>query len=183
MATVNLLKNRKRFLSEVLDVEHNENILAGEADGEVMVVDRYNEMFGPDSLIDEKNNSRKKISKRYHMSLFPTTHRIVVYQARGWLAKDRFAQLPLRELEKISFLCAIKDGKAFCVTEFIVPDDSMYPSIIFKIDIDDVFTFDCYRALISSISKTARVAIDDCTDYNEMVEAGLVTPKKKTTQQ
>lgn len=98
------------------------------------------------------------------MTLFPTNKRIVVYQAHGFMRRDRFAQLPLTEIDEITFTKVKEKKRLICVTEFIAPDDSRYPSIVFKMDCtghpDDL---DQYLVILDGIAKLAGVKIGDYT--------------------
>ena len=170
-----MLKNNTRFIKEVLDTAAGEKVIAGMADGEVMIVPEFNSGVPP------------KKQKKFNMTLFPTNYRIVVYEAKDWfLSKDRFDQLPYTQLQSINFECFVdedkkgKNRKVVCIVDFIVPDESIYPTISFKMDIDDMMTFDSFRALVAAISKHASevngkaISIKDYTDYKELKKSKLL---------
>lgn len=156
MPAANIARNRKHFVKELLDTKKGEEIVNGSVDGRSSIVPQYHRYYA------EGNNSPQP--KEYKMSLFPTNKRIVVYQANGWLKRDKYAQLPLTEIDEISFLKVKEKNKLICVTEFIAADDSRYPSIIFKMDCtghpEDL---DQYKIILNGIAKLAGVPIDDYT--------------------
>ena len=151
----NIMRNRKRFVKEILDEKKGEKIVVGSVDGEVRVIPRYHAFYA---------DPEAKDPKEWHMTLFPTNKRIVVYQANGWLKRDKYAQLPLSEIDEIAYFQVDEDNKNVCVTEFIAPDDSRFPSIVFKLDAtghpEDL---EQYLVILKGISQLARVKI---TDYS-----------------
>ena len=54
------------------------------------------------------------------------------------------------------------------VTDFVAPDDSEYRSISFMMPVPDLKQFEAFRAIIAGVSKTARVQIEDLTDYKTL---------------
>ena len=172
MGVTNIMRNRKCFMKEVLDVNGGERIELGSVDGEVMVVDEYEAM----SAIDAKLKL-----KTYPMSLFPTNRRIVVYQARNGIRRDRFAQLPYTSISRIVFNVEVPDKKKrkrgkelTCVTTFVSPDESEYPTIMFRYDIADLYAFNAYRRVIlPQICKMSRVRLTDMTDYSMLQDTGI----------
>ena len=156
MPQANIMRNRKRFVKEILDEARGEKIIVGSIDGEVRVIPRYHEFYA---------NENAKEPKEWHMTLLPTNKRLVVYQANGWLARDKYAQLPLTEIDEITYYQTTEKGKTVCITEFVAPDDSRYPSIVFKMDAtghpEDL---DQYKVILQGISQLARVRI---TDYSQ----------------
>lgn len=155
MPTANITRNRKHFVKELLDEKKGEQIINGSADGRVSIIPRYHQYYADP-------NAPKP--REYKMSMFPTNKRIVVYQTRSWPKCDQYAQLPLTEIDEISFLVVRENKKLICVTIFIAADDSRYPSIIFKMDCtghpEDL---DQYKIVLSGIAKLASVPIDDYT--------------------
>lgn len=172
MGVTNIMRNRKCFMKEVLDVNGGERIELGSVDGEVMVVDEYEAM----SAIDAKLKL-----KTYPMSLFPTNRRIVAYQARNGIRRDRFAQLPYTSISRIVFNVEVPDKKKrkrgkelTCVTTFVSPDESEFPTIMFRYDIADLYAFNAYRRVIlPQICKMSRVRLTDMTDYSMLQDTGI----------
>lgn len=158
MPAANITRNRKHFVKELLDTKKGEEIINGSADGKASIVPQYHQYYS------EENGDKAQKPKEYKMTLFPTNKRIVVYQANGWLKRDKYAQLPLTEIDEISFLKVEERNKLICVTEFIAADDSRYPSIVFKMDCtghpEDM---DQYKVILNCVAKLAGVPIDDYT--------------------
>ena len=156
MPQANIIRNRKRFIKEILDEEKGEKIIVGSVDGDVRVIPKYHQFY---------ENPKAKDPKEWHMTLFPTNKRIVVYQSNGWLSRDKYAQLPLTEIDEIAYFQVNEKNKIVCVTEFIAPDDSKYPSIVFKLDAtghpEDL---DQYLVILKGISQLSQVNI---SDYSE----------------
>lgn len=125
MPTGNITRNRKRFIKNILDRRNNEKIVIGSVDGEASIIPQYRRYF---------EEEKRKNPTEYHMTLFPTNMRIVVYQTNGFLTRDKYAQLPLSEIDEITYREVHRKGKLICIAEFIAPDDSRYPSIVFKMD-------------------------------------------------
>ena len=174
MGKSNIERNRKRFEKNIR--YQDESILGGCVDGIAYIINRY------DQTMREAETGNKQLKKdERHMTLIPTDKRIVVYQSKSMLSVDNFAQLPLTEIDEITRVVlnrkngAGKNGNEYvCVVEFIAPDDSTYPSIIFKFDSeyeDDPKQFD---AILQGISKLSGVPIDDLSD---------MTPKRNATAQ
>lgn len=172
MGVANIMSNRKYFKKEVLDSNNGEVIEIGSVDGDAMICDTYEAT----TAIDAKRKIRT-----YRMTLFPTNRRIVVYQARSWVHRDRFAQLPYDSIERIVFDCEFpsakqrKKGKLLvCVTTFVSPDESRYPTIMFRYDVRDLYAFNAYRRVILPyICRLARVKLDDYSDYGKLQELGI----------
>lgn len=154
MPARNVTINRKHFI-KMLDTHKGEQIVNGSVDGEASIIPQYHHYY---------SNPDAKQPRGYHMTLFPTNKRIVVYQAHGFMRRDRFAQLPLTEIDEITFTKVKEKKRLICVTEFIAPDDSRYPSIVFKMDCtghpDDL---DQYLVILDGIAKLAGVKIGDYT--------------------
>lgn len=172
MGVANIMSNRKYFKKEVLDSNNGEVIEIGSVDGDAMICDTYEST----TAIDAKRKIRT-----YRMTLFPTNRRIVVYQARSWVHRDRFAQLPYDSIDRIVFDCEFpnakqrKKGKLLvCVTTFVSPDESKYPTIMFRYDVRDLYAFNAYRRVILPyICKLSRVKLDDYSDYGKLQELGI----------
>lgn len=169
MPVTNINRNRKHFVREILDESKGEQILGGSADGEVRVIPRYHAFY---------ENESAKDPKAYHMTLFPTNKRVVVYQANGFLHRDKYAQLPIAEIEAITY-CEIQDKKKIaCVTEFVAPDESRYPSIVFKMDCsghpDDL---EQYKVILRGISKLAGIPVDDYTQDGNGIASNIYVVK------
>lgn len=159
MPVPSILRNDKRFRKEVLDEASGEQLIFGGcADGIVKVYSRYTQMSTED---------KKKVKSR-RMTLFPTNRRIVAYEAGGFLTNDRYAQIPLDSLSKIVFQAWADKGRVQLVTDFVAPDDSEYRSISFMMPVPDLKQFEAFRAIIAGVSKTARVQIEDLTDYKPL---------------
>lgn len=138
----------------MLDEEHGERILNGSIDGMVSIIPQYSQYCAED----------KKKVKEYHMTLFPTDRRIVVYQVGGFFKRDTYSQIPLSELDSVSVMRR-RDKKSYVmVAEFIVPDDSKYPSLTFRMDCtghdNDAEQFDI---ILRGIAKLAGIPLDDYT--------------------
>ena len=172
MGVANIMSNRKYFKKEVLDSNNGEVIEIGSVDGDAMICDTYEAT----TAIDAKRKIRT-----YRMTLFPTNRRIVVYQARSWVHRDRFAQLPYDSIDRIIFDCEFPDAKQrkkgrllVCVTTFVSPDESRYPTIMFRYDVRDLYAFNAYRRVILPyICRLARVKLDDYSDYGKLQELGI----------
>ena len=172
MGVANIMSNRKYFKKEVLDSNNGEVIEIGSVDGDAMICDTYEAT----TAIDAKRKIRT-----YRMTLFPTNRRIVVYQARSWVHRDRFAQLPYDSIERIVFDCEFpsakqrKKGKLLvCVTTFVSPDESRYPTIMFRYDVRDLYAFNAYRRVILPyICRLSKVKLDDYSDYGKLQELGI----------
>lgn len=157
MATAALLRNRKRFLKEFIAPQEHETIIGGQADGEVMIIEKYAEYCC---------TKHDETPKRYHMSLFPTTKRIAVYAACGGLKKDLYAAIPIKYLRIISFEALHQADRILCITEFIADDESPCPSIIFKlstVQYDDITGY--YSTLRTIVENCPWVRFDDATNY------------------
>lgn len=159
MPAANITRNHKRFTKEMLDTENNEYIIGGSADGKVQIVYGYDDYF---------NGEKKKSLKEFHMTLFPTNKRIVVYQTSSFIFKDKMEELPLSEIKQITF-CEYKGEKrTACITEFITSNDSKYPSIIFNLDCtghpDDL---EQYKIILRGLSRLSQVSIENFTKINE----------------
>lgn len=174
MPAENIARNRKKFIQEVLDTGRGEKILGGSADGLVRIISQYQSFY-------EQENP--KDPKEYHMSLFPTNKRIVVYQKGGFFHRDEFAQLPISEMSKITY-CEINNKKKIaCVTEFIAPDDSKYPSIVFKMDCsgnpDDL---EQYKVILRGIARMVGIPIDDYTENGVGISSNIYIQKAPEEQ-
>lgn len=158
MPAANAMRNRKQFKKWILDSHKGEQIVNGSVDGEAHIIHDYKKYY---------SDPNAKKPHEYHMTLFPTNQRIVVYQAKTFPRRDIWAQLPFAEIDEITFLKVKEKRRLVCVTEFISADDSRYPSIIFKMDCtghpDDL---DQYMIVLSSIAKLAGVRISDYTAPN-----------------
>lgn len=154
MSSHNAIRNMKGFVKWILDAHKGEQIVNGSVDGDAHIIANYHDYYA------DKN---AKAPKDYHMTLFPTNARIVVYR-KNTFKRDRFAQIPLAEIEEITFLKVREKRRLICVTEFISAPDSRYPSIIFKMDCtghpDDL---EQYLIVLDSIAKLAGVTIADYT--------------------
>lgn len=177
MATASLIRNRKRFLKEIMSNDPNERIVGGQADGVAMIVDRY-----ADFCQGAQGTEKKSLPKKNRMSLFPTTKRVAVYAAKGGLKKDLYAEIPLAYLKEISFEAVHKDDRILCVTEFIADDAAPCPSIVFNMSTaqyDDLTGY--YSTLKSLADMCARwVRFTDATDYAtfQKVEAERRSPER-----
>lgn len=175
MASGNVLKNRKRFVAEKLDMKHGEQILFGSLDGEVMVIADWwtmNERARRDRLSAKMN--------RTPMTLIPTNQRIVFYRARGGFIPDRMSEIPVKDLRDVSFEVypeANKRGvrEVWALTSFVTDQYSESPSIMFRTMITDLYTFNAERRVIlPGICRIAGVKLSDTTDY-DMIEASGIS--------
>lgn len=155
MPAANAIRNKKQFVKWILDAHKGEQIVNGSVDGMAHVIHDYHAYYA---------NENAPTPKEYHMTLFPTNQRVVVYQAKTYPRRDVWAQIPLAEIEEITFLKVNEKRRLVCVTEFISADDSRYPSIIFKMDCtghpDDLAQ---YMVILDGIAKLAGVKISDYT--------------------
>lgn len=156
MPVAALNRNRKHFVKELLDTNKGEEIVNGSVDGRCSIIPQYHEYYAAG-----KNAPKPK---EYKMSMFPTNKRVVVYQSNGFLKRDKYAQLPLTEIDEISFFKVEEKNRIVCITEFIAAEDSRYPSIVFKMDCTGhPSDLTQYKVILNGIAKLAGVAIDDYT--------------------
>ena len=169
-----MLRNRKRFVSEKLDLPGGEQILFGSVDGEVMVVDDWWEL--------NERARRDRLSSRMNrtpMTLIPTNKRVVFYQARDMLFRDRMAEIPLSELVDVMFDVyteADKHGKRiiFALATFVAEERSGYPSVMFRTEISDLYTFNAERRVIlTGICQEVGIHLSDMADYRAIAESGI----------
>lgn len=174
MASGNVLRNRKRFVSERLDSRHGEQILFGSLDGEAMIIADWwtmNERARRDRLSARMN--------RTTMTLIPTNRRVVFYQARGGFLPDRMTQIPIDALRDVSFEVypeANRKGgrEIWALTTFVTDQYSEYPSVMFRTRITDLYTFNAERRVIlPGICRIARVKLSDTTDYDMISSSGI----------
>ena len=174
MASGNVLKNRKRFVSERLDSRHGEQILFGSLDGEAMVIADWwnmNERARRDRLSVRMN--------RTTMTLIPTNRRIVFYQARSGFMPDRMTEIPLDVLRDVSFEVypeANHRGSRdiWALTTFVTDQYSEHPSVMFRTRITDLYTFNAERRVIlPGICREAGVRLSDTTDYDMIASSGI----------
>lgn len=174
VASGNVLRNRKRFVSEKLDMKNGEQILFGSIDGEVMVI--------PDWWTMNERARRDRLSVRMNrtqMTLIPTNRRIVFYQAKGGFLPDRMAEIPLDALRDVSFEVypeANKRGvrEIVALTAFVTDQYSENPSVMFRTRISDLYTFNAERRVIlPGICRLARVKLSDTTDYDMIASSGI----------
>lgn len=174
MASGNVLRNRKRFVSERLDAKNGEQILYGSLDGEAMIIADWwnmNERARRDRLSVRMN--------RTPMTLIPTNRRVVFYQAKGGFLPDRMAEIPLDVLRDVSFEVypeANKHGvrEIWALTTFVTDQYSENPSIMFRTRITDLYTFNAERRVIlPGICRIAGVKLSDTTDYDMIASSGI----------
>ena len=174
VASGNVLRNRKRFVSEKLDLPGGEQILFGSVDGEAMVVDDWWEL--------NERARRDRLSSRMNrtpMTLIPTNKRVVFYQARDMLFRDRMAEIPLSELVDVTFDVyteADKNGKRiiFSLATFVAEERSGYPSVMFRTEISDLYTFNAERRVIlTGICQEVGIHLSDMTDYQAIAKSGI----------
>lgn len=145
-----------------MDKKNGEEIIGGSIDGLAYIVKEY----------DAYQASKKpgdKLPKEYHMTLFPTNKRLVVFQSSSFLARDKYAQLPLSEIDQMTFIQIEREGSngqknQVCVAEFIAPDNSRYPSIVFKFDSTVPEDFAQFKTILHGISQLSGVPLDDYTE-------------------
>lgn len=174
VASGNVLRNRKRFVSEKLDMRHGEQILFGSLDGEAMVIADWwnmNERARRDRLSVRMN--------RTPMTLIPTNRRVVFYQAKGGFLPDRMTEIPIEDLRDVSFEVypeANKRGtrEIWALTTFVTDQYSESPSVMFRTRITDLYTFNAERRVIlPGICRIAKVKLSDTTDYDMIASSGI----------
>lgn len=174
VASGNVLRNRKRFVSEKLDRRHGEQILFGSLDGEAMIIADWwnmNERARRDRLSVKMN--------RTPMTLIPTNRRVVFYQAKGGFLPDRMTEIPLDVLKDVSFEVypeANKRGvrEVWTLTTFVTDQYGEWPSVMFRTRITDLYTFNAERRVIlPGICRVAGVKLSDTTDYDMIASSGI----------
>lgn len=154
MSAYNIIRNYKGFGREVLDDSVFESLIFPLSRGEARVIDRYHEVVG---------QGRERDIKSYRMSLFITQKRVIVYEKRGFFKRDRFAQIPLHELESVVVASKREERKGIkgilCVIEFIVPDDSDFASIVYTFFLSTEYEMECLKEAISALSKHLTVPV------------------------
>lgn len=184
VASGNVLRNRKRFVSERLDSRHGEQILFGSLDGEAMVIADWwnmNERARRDRLSARMN--------RTPMTLIPTNRRIVFYRAKGGFAPDRMTEIPLDALRDVSFEVypeANRRGSRdiWALTTFVTDQYSEHPSVMFRTRITDLYTFNAERRVIlPGICREAGVRLSDTTDYDMIASSGISTMLTRNSEE
>lgn len=174
MASGNVLRNRKRFVSERLDTKGGEQILFGSLDGEAMVI--------PDWWDMNERARRDRLSARMNrtpMTLIPTNRRIVFYRARSWYLMDRMTEIPLDALRDVAFEVypeANRRGSRdiWALTTFVTDQFGEFPSVMFRTRIIDLYTFNAERRVIlPGICRIAGVRLSDTTDYDMIAASGI----------
>jgi len=184
VASGNVLRNRKRFVSERLDSRNGEQILFGSLDGEAMVIADWwnmNERARRDRLSARMN--------RTPMTLIPTNRRIVFYRAKGGFAPDRMTEIPLDVLRDVSFEVypeANRRGSRdiWALTTFVTDQYSEHPSVMFRTRITDLYTFNAERRVIlPGICREAGVRLSDTTDYDMIASSGISTMLTRNSEE
>ena len=153
MPRENILRNRKRVLKDIIDEDAGEKLVRGSFDADVSVVYGFGQ------------NPRAKRPKGKRMTIFATNHRIIAYQASGMFASDKFAELPLTELDCITFAKFENGENLVAVSEFIAFPDSNYPSLLVSFDASGhPLDMKSFALVISGISKLSGARIIDETD-------------------
>lgn len=174
MASGNVLRNRKRFVSERLDAKGGEQILFGSVDGEAMVLDDWWELNNRARL--DRLSSRMN---RTRMTLIPTNRRVVFYQANDWLMPDRMAEIPLGDLRDVTFDLYAERGRRgrrtiYALAAFVTDRRSPSASVMFRTEITDLFTFNAERRVVlPGICRLAGIPLSDITDYDMVEDSGI----------
>ena len=174
MAAESLIKNHKRFEDEMLDFENGERLVGVAADGKVVLVDEDDAEGAEDESTAQADEGglkwrfpfpcrgNKGAPRPVRMSLFVTNRRIVAYEANGFLAYDKYAELGLDEIEEILFAKRRDDlGGSWCVAEFVAKSGTGKPSIVFRLETDQPFDLEDFEQSVrTNIAQAAGCCVE-----------------------
>lgn len=173
MSGISALHNNERF-SELLMSNSTRRVGTESLAGERVVIAAID---GEAAIVDGRVTASGALPKgirRRRMTLFPTDRHVVVYQAKGGIARDIGLAVPVRHISQIAYEVVPDDrGRAVCEIRFVTKDGSGSPTIVFFVDVVDVFSYDATIGVIQAIGKLSGARLIDGSDANEMSALGL----------
>ena len=159
-SVVQLLNNKKAFMKNVLDTKNGEELIAGQAEGYVDIVDDY--------ATFKRNTSKMNKIKKFPMTFFLTNRRIVVYYKNSYLKKDKFAQLPFSDIATVVLELDLCKNSIFYVANFIPKKRSDFQGIRFKVLVDNIYEVNAFYSLVRIILRKSHARFVDRVNKEEL---------------